>query len=92
MSVKSLAEVRKVQKSLQLVNGKIPPKTECPFATKCAIKTEGNCKHKGVEHPAPFSCATARGFDLVQSLDDAFNIFESDPSPPQRHRDAEFDE
>lgn len=49
--------------SSALVGGKIPAKTSCPYKGECAF-VEG-CHHTGVLHPVPFSCATARGFDLV---------------------------
>jgi hypothetical protein len=47
-----------------LVDGKIPAKTECPFAGICKIKSNGNCKHLGEKHECEFSCASARGFNL----------------------------
>lgn len=49
----------------KLVEGKIPPHTECPFAKECEIKSMGKCWHKGVEHNVYFSCGAARGFDIV---------------------------
>ncbi len=51
----------------KLINGRIPVGSDCPFATECAIKEEGDCKHKGVRHPVDFSCATARGFDMAEA-------------------------
>lgn len=48
-----------------LVAERIPANTECPFASLCLIKQEGACKHKGKEHEIPFSCASARAFDLL---------------------------
>lgn len=53
-----------MKKSL-LVEGRIPVHTECPFESRCEIKRGGECKHLTAEHVAPFSCATARGFDLI---------------------------
>jgi hypothetical protein len=47
----------------KLTLGRIPPATVCPFRDKCKIKAEGTCKHKGLEHTCPFSCAAARFFD-----------------------------
>ena len=49
-----------------LTNGLIPPATACPFAGECTFKQADECKHKGTAHPVSFSCATARGFDLVR--------------------------
>lgn len=54
-----------MKKRSLLVEGNIPANTECPFASQCVFKTEGQCKHKGVEHHIPFSCASARAFDLI---------------------------
>lgn len=48
-----------------LIGGRIPANTECPFASRCVIKTDNKCKHLGTEHTVPFSCAVARGFDIV---------------------------
>ena len=48
-------------------NGYIPAHKECPFWKYCCPKTYGQgigCKHTGVNHSVPFSCAMARGFDL----------------------------
>jgi len=49
-----------------LVDGLIPANTECPFTSECTFKQAGVCKHLGVAHSIPFSCASARGFDLMQ--------------------------
>jgi hypothetical protein len=48
-----------------LVHGNIPENTECPFAKFCRFKAEGTCKHRGKDHGVEFSCASARGFDLI---------------------------
>lgn len=50
---------------MRLVNGKIPKWQECPFRKHCGIAKKRACKHKGVEHPCEFSCASARAFDMV---------------------------
>lgn len=44
--------------------GLIPANEVCPFASECYIKHAGDCKHAGVKHQVPFSCAAARGFDM----------------------------
>lgn len=49
----------------QLVEGRIPPHTECPFRERCEIAMANECHHKGREHTVAFSCASARGFDLL---------------------------
>lgn len=49
-----------------LVNGKIPARTACPFKTRCATAEGGKCHHTGESHPVDFSCATARGFEMVE--------------------------
>jgi hypothetical protein len=48
----------------KLVNGKIPANTECPWKTKCGL-VQG-CHHKGINHDIPFSCAAARGFEIME--------------------------
>jgi hypothetical protein len=50
----------------QLTNGKIPQGQDCPFASECSFKAFGTCGHKGVNHPCDYSCATARGFDMIK--------------------------
>lgn len=56
-----------MKNDIQLIDGRIPKNTECPFRDKCifAQTQNGACKHKGVEHNVPFSCASARGFLLL---------------------------
>jgi hypothetical protein len=49
----------------QLVQGKIPAFTDCPFRAQCHMGTNGQCGQKGVEHPVPFSCGMARAIALV---------------------------
>ena len=49
-----------------LVDGRIPARTECPFAAQCTFNQNNECRHNGADHAVPFSCATARGFDLIQ--------------------------
>lgn len=49
----------------QLHEGKIPAHTECPFKAECNDGVKGWCAHKGKEHTVPFSCGTARAFDLI---------------------------
>lgn len=51
----------------KLVWGKIPQGTECPFRIKCEIAQANQCHHHGVEHSIDFSCAVARGFDLLEN-------------------------
>ena len=46
----------------KLKNGLIPAGTECPFKDEC---NDSLCKHQGVWHTVNFSCAFARGFDLI---------------------------
>lgn len=54
----------------QLVNGRIPANTECPFRARCPFAQsfpgrKPKCHHLGVNHPVPFSCATARLFVIM---------------------------
>lgn len=47
-----------------LVDGRIPAFTDCPFRDKCPSGKTG-CKQTGKDHSIAFSCAFARGFDLM---------------------------
>lgn len=49
-----------------LVMGRIPAFTKCPFAGKCPSAKSGKCHHQGETHPVPFSCASARAFDMLE--------------------------
>lgn len=55
----------------KLTNGRIPAGEACPWAQTCRIALAGQCYHKGVKHEVAFSCALARGFDLVERNDAA---------------------
>jgi hypothetical protein len=46
--------------------GRIPEHTDCPFKSKCSFAASGKCHHEGINHGVEFSCATARGFDLIE--------------------------
>lgn len=46
----------------KLVEGFIPANTLCPFR-ECVLWDQ--CSHKGVDHLVEFSCALARGFDMI---------------------------
>lgn len=48
-----------------LVEGRIPPKTECIFRSICPDARDEHCSHQGVYHEVPFSCGYARAFDLL---------------------------
>lgn len=48
----------------ELVNGKIPAGSECPYTKQCPYKENGECKHRGVNHTVPYSCGTARLFQI----------------------------
>lgn len=47
--------------------GLIPQRTECPFVDRCAVKQDGHCNHQGENHACDYSCALARGFDLIET-------------------------
>lgn len=49
-----------------LIEGKIPAFTECFYKAKCEIAIGGVCKHQGNEHNVPFSCASARAFEITK--------------------------
>jgi hypothetical protein len=48
----------------KLVDGMIPVGSICPFKDKCELKEA--CYHTGKFHRSPYSCALARGFDLME--------------------------
>lgn len=52
----------------ELVNGRIPAYTRCPFREECPFANgrKPACHHQGVDHPVPFSCATARLFVIIK--------------------------
>ena len=47
----------------KLVDGLIPAYTNCPFRKDCIL--ELGCHHMGILHKVAFSCASARGFDIL---------------------------
>ena len=49
-------------KTGKLVNGCIPPYTECPYKSKCVMVN--NCYHLGRKHSVAFSCGFARTFEV----------------------------
>jgi hypothetical protein len=46
----------------KLVDGLIPKGTVCPFKEECNLYP---CEHHGTEHKVDYSCALARGFDII---------------------------
>lgn len=50
----------------RLIDGRIPPFKKCPFWYCCEIRDGNQCSHKGVSHDRDYSCAVARGFDLLE--------------------------
>lgn len=51
----------------ELVNGKIPANTKCPYQAKCVAKQDDTCGHRGVEHPVSYSCGFARAFKIFST-------------------------
>lgn len=49
-----------------IIDGRIPPRTECPYRSECPIASAGECRHRGIDHDVYFSCATARLFEIVK--------------------------
>ncbi len=49
----------------KLVDGLIPKNTVCPFREQCK-PNPGFCHHKSEEHNVDFSCALARGYDIIK--------------------------
>lgn len=62
-----MSEVAKESSGLNST-GRIPAGQPCPFRADCAIAQDGDCHHKGAEHPVPYSCALARGFALIRRM------------------------
>lgn len=52
----------------ELVNGRIPSNTVCPFRAQCMAAIRNQCKHFGTEHNVPFSCGYARWFALESKI------------------------
>ena len=48
-----------------LVNGAVPANTDCPYKNRCELAQSDSCNHTGVNHAVPFSCAVARGFEII---------------------------
>lgn len=64
----------------KLVNGLIPANTDCPFRSCCSSARLGNCHHLGAVNPRPYSCGTARAFDLIEQrkpLEPAPEVFDA---------------
>lgn len=57
----------KKKKQVGLIDGKIPPNTDCPYKEKCEIFQSQKCHHQGLNHTTAFSCAVARAFELSSS-------------------------
>lgn len=58
-----------------LVDGRIPANTPCPFRGRCEVAQSNVCVHQGERHDCAFSCAIARAFDMT--LGSARNLSES---------------
>jgi hypothetical protein len=52
----------------KLVDGRIPPLTECPYKAECPMAGT-SCHHKGTEHKVAFSCGAARAFELIHKYE-----------------------
>jgi hypothetical protein len=48
-----------------LKDGKIPAHTICPFRVICSTAKKGMCNHKSQDAEQDFSCASARGYQLI---------------------------
>lgn len=66
LELRSCLRAETTRSSLLNEDGRISANTECPFRSKCEIAAANRCHHLSAEHSVPFSCATARGFDLLQ--------------------------
>jgi len=52
------------------LGGFVPPKTICPFISKCKPEEDCPAGAKGEEHESYFSCALAR---LIDSIEESEN-------------------
>ena len=60
---------------MSIVNGKIPAGQVCPYRDQCLSARDERCNHMAVEHLVPYSCGTARMFQLiVKSADTGHNM------------------
>jgi hypothetical protein len=57
----------------QLVEGRIPAHTPCPFRSECTEAANGHCAHMGTEHTVPFSCGYARLFNIMGRANEPTN-------------------
>lgn len=55
-----------------LVEGRIPAHACCPWRSQCPLASglDPACRHTGVEHDVPFSCASARAFEICDTAPD----------------------
>lgn len=63
----NIVNTRKVVHT-ELVNGKIPAKTVCPYRDGCKYAKNGTCGHLGVGHTVAYSCGTARLFKIYNRV------------------------
>lgn len=54
----------------KLIDGMIPPHTNCPWKDQCSMGKDGGCGHQGTNHTVPFSCGAARGFEICRTPSD----------------------
>ena len=59
--VREPMSANKTEPVSQLVDGRIPAHTVCPFRDACGFA----CSHLGKKHTVAYSCASARAFDLM---------------------------
>jgi len=74
-----------------LVDGKIPANTICPFRIVCTMTRI--CSHQGYRHNVPFSCGSARAYDLTETRGRDHRICQHpDPIPePKKTKEPSHD-
>jgi hypothetical protein len=43
----------------------VPAAQDCPYKSECVSAKRGACNHKGTKQLVDFSCAFARGFNII---------------------------
>lgn len=55
---------------MQLIDGCIPPNTECPLRARCMIAEGGACMHTGILHEVAFACSGITAIALIDAVNE----------------------